>query len=246
MLKLPLTPISRLALLIALSANTQADTWSSLGDKNQPVDTVSSVPAGSQGSSRPLSTSASQLLFSEIEALKQEVQRLQGIVDEQGYELKKLKTEQKERYLDLDRRLGQVASSNQVSAPVGNDQAKSAYTNAFSLMKEQKLDEAAVAFKSFLDEHPKSPLVVNGYYWLGQIYYNQGNLDEARKAFTIVVNQYPDHQKSADSTYKLGVVLHRLGDTIKAKQLLEAVKSQYPNSASSRFANKYLKENFSK
>ena len=249
MLKKSLTPICGLALLTALSlSSVQADTWSSLGDKNQASETKTAT-AASQGvstSKQGLSASASQLLFSEIETLKQEVQRLQGIVDEQGYELKKLKTEQKERYLDLDRRLSQVSSSSQPATPVGSDQGKAAYTASFALMKEQKLDEAALSFKAFLNEYPKSSLVVNGYYWLGQIYYNQSNLDEARQAFTIVVNQYPDHQKSADSTYKLGVVLHRLGDTVKAKQLLEAVKAQYPNSASARFANKYLKENFSK
>lgn len=246
MLKLPLTPMSRLALLVALTANTAyADTWSSLGSSGE-SPTVSATGQGNTSTPRPLSASASQLLFSEIETLKQEVQRLQGIVEEQGYELKKLKTEQKERYLDLDRRLGQLSTTAPTTTGERADQAKPAYSKAFALMKEQKLDEAAVAFKEFLDSYPKSPLVVNGYYWLGQIHYNKGKLDEARQAFTIVVNQYPDHQKSADSTYKLGVILHRLGDTVKAKQLLEAVISQYPNSASSRFANKYLKENINK
>lgn len=225
------------------SFNAIADTWSSLdGDqveatKPKPVAVVSS--AG-------ISSSASQLLLTEIDSLKSEVQALRGFVEEQGYELKKLKEEQKERYLDLDRRISQLltAESSSNVSPSAQDDGKDVYESALQLMKLQKLDEAVLSFKAFLTQYPKSELAVNAYYWLGQIYYSQANLDEARKAFTIVVNQFPQHQKSADSTYKLGVILHKLGDTQLAKKMLLAVKRDYPDSASSRFAEKYLKENF--
>ncbi len=220
--------------------SVQADTWSSL-PQTQPkagIEAPKSVPTNS----------SAQLLFSEIEVLKQEVQTLQARVEEQGNELRKIKKEQKERYLDLDRRLGQVL--NKASAPTLSDkksaQGKLEYDAAFGFMKNKQLANAAVAFKDFLNQYPKSSLVVNGYYWLGQIYYNQVNLDEARKAFSIVINQYPNHAKTSDSKYKLGVILHRLGDTVKAKALLRSVVKQYSGSASARFAKKYLKENFSK
>jgi len=233
-----------ITLLVLGAGLAQAETWSSLeGSKND------SNQGGQAASSNPgLSPAASQLLFSEIEMLKQEIQTLRSTIEQQGYELNKLKTEQKERYLDLDRRMSQLvkqgvqSSSSAVTPSSGDDQ--NAYDDALALMKNRKLDDAATAFSDFLKNYPKSPLAVNGYYWLGQIYYNQGNLDEARKAFTIVVNQYPEHQKSPDSAYKLGVVLHRLGDTAQSKTLLQSVVKQYPDSASARFAGKYLKDNF--
>lgn len=226
------------------SFNAMADTWSSL-DGGQ-VQAAKPVASNVVPSSSAISSSASQLLLSEIDSLKSEVQVLQGRVDEQEYELKKLKEEQKERYLDLDRRISQLLATESASMPTSghDDSGKDAYEAAFQLMKQQKLDEASIGFKTFLAAHPKSDLAVNGYYWLGQIYYNQANLDEARKAFTIVVNQFPQHQKSADSSYKLGVVLHKLGDTQLAKKMLLAVKRDYPDSASARFAEKYLKDNF--
>jgi tol-pal system protein YbgF len=224
-----------------------ADTWSSLDNiKGAPVKSASQAPA-SPSTNKGLSAAASQMLFSEIEMLKEEIQGLRSTVEQQGYELNKLKTEQKQRYLDLDRRMSQLieGQSASVSQPVtvqGDGQVD--YDAAFSLMKQRKLDEASAKFKSFLQTYPKSELAVNGYYWLGQIYYNQGNLEEARKAFTIVVNQYSDHQKAPDSTYKLGVVLHRLGDTAQAKPLLQSVVKKNSESASARFAAKYLKDNF--
>ena len=235
-------PAGLVLMLVGVSAF--ADTWSSLPSQSAPAS-VNATPASI---SKPASTGhANQLLFSEIELLKQELQNLQGKVEEQAYELNKLKKEQKERYLDLDRRLGQVLSSDAKSGSVpvvnGDTQGKSAYDAAFQLMKERKLDEATLSFKQFLQGHPKSSLVVNGYYWLGQIYYKQANLDEARKAFTFVKNQFPDHAKTPDSKYKLGVILHRLGDDIQAKAILREVVSQYGDSASARFAGQYLKEN---
>ncbi len=227
--------IMPIALFSAMSMTlVQADTWSSLqGNKNAPVKAMTSDRMA-----------ANQLLFTEIETLKQEIQSLMSKVEEQDFEIKKLKIEQKERYLDLDRRISQLLKSSAQSTQTKSTvQGKDQYDLAFNLMKSQKLNEAVTAFNRFLKAHPKSSLVVNGYYWLGQIYYNQANLDEARKAFTIVVNQFPKHQKALDSKYKLGVVLHRLGDDIKAKKILKALIKEHAGSASARFAKKYLKEN---
>jgi tol-pal system protein YbgF len=45
-------------------------------------------------------------LFMQIQRLQEEVMRLNGMLEEQAYELRTLKTQSLERYLDLDRRLG--------------------------------------------------------------------------------------------------------------------------------------------
>ena len=56
-------------------------------------------------------------LYDRIEALHQEVQTLRGIVEEQGYQLKKMQNEQKDRYLDIDRRLGAINNNPGSSSP---------------------------------------------------------------------------------------------------------------------------------
>jgi tol-pal system protein YbgF len=236
-----------LALMGLLAVNTTlADTWSSLGASPSPSPKSVSTKPSSSSDRSALSHSAAQILFEDIEILKQEVQKLQGIVEQQGYELNKLKLEQKERYLDLDRRITQVVSKPSTDVLVqSKGKGDRQYKAAYGLMEDQKLKDAASAFKRFLQENPKSPLVVNGYYWLGQIYYNQGRLDDARKAFTIVVNQFPNHQKTADSMYKLGVLLHRLGDLPQGKEYLRLVVKQFSESVSARLAKKYLQENYS-
>jgi tol-pal system protein YbgF len=56
-------------------------------------------------------------LYNQVEALQQEVQTLRGVLEEQGYQLKRLQTEQKDRYLDIDRRLSAI---NNPSASTNN------------------------------------------------------------------------------------------------------------------------------
>ena len=58
-------------------------------------------------------------LYTQLEALQQEVQTLRGVVEEQSYQLKRMQTEQKDRYLDIDRRLSSItnpSASNNNSA----------------------------------------------------------------------------------------------------------------------------------
>ncbi|MES2624280.1 MAG: tol-pal system protein YbgF [Pseudomonadota bacterium] len=54
-------------------------------------------------------------MYNQLEALQQEVQTLRGRVEEQDYQIKRMQTEQRDRYLDIDRRL---SSTSQV-APTG-------------------------------------------------------------------------------------------------------------------------------
>jgi len=50
-------------------------------------------------------------LYEQLETLQQEVQTLRGIVEEQNFQIKKIQTEQRDRYLDIDRRLS-ISSQN--------------------------------------------------------------------------------------------------------------------------------------
>src|SRR5690554_5229874 len=57
-------------------------------------------------------------LFLQLQALQTEVQSLRGIVEEQGYQIRRMEQEQRDRYLDLDRRLSALGNGGG-SAPDG-------------------------------------------------------------------------------------------------------------------------------
>lgn len=253
---------SRITLIAAClfsAATAQAEGWASLESdapatppskaiqlaQNTPVQVskpATPAPAANAG--------ALQVLYEEMETMKQEVQTLRGIIEEQTYELNKLKKEQKERYIELDRRMSQMIQKGGADSPIAAVPSaqgeKERYDAAFQLIKEKKLPESLLALQAFLTDFPKSPLAVNAYYWTGQIYYIQGQLDEARKAFIVVVNQFPEHQKTADSKLKLGKVYHQLGEEAKSKEMLRMVIDDYAKTSpgTARLAENYLNQHF--
>ncbi|BFM48257.1 tol-pal system protein YbgF [Marinomonas sp. THO17] len=66
-----------------------------------------------------LSPSAAADLLFQLETLQQEVQTLRGMLEQQGHELKLMKQSQRDRYIDLDKRISLLmsASVNKQAAP---------------------------------------------------------------------------------------------------------------------------------
>jgi tol-pal system protein YbgF len=49
-------------------------------------------------------------LYNQLESLQQEVQTLRGMVEEQANQLRRLQTDQRDRYIDVDRRLSELSA----------------------------------------------------------------------------------------------------------------------------------------
>lgn len=56
-------------------------------------------------------------LYNQLEALQREVQTLRGLVEEQGNQLNRMQTEQRNRYLDLDQRLIELSAMPPAGGP---------------------------------------------------------------------------------------------------------------------------------
>src|SRR5690606_23269898 len=55
-------------------------------------------------------------LYTQLEALQREVQTLRGMVEEQSNQLRRAQTEQRDRYLDVDRRLSELTGGAAIGA----------------------------------------------------------------------------------------------------------------------------------
>jgi tol-pal system protein YbgF len=55
-------------------------------------------------------------LYNQLESLQQEVQTLRGMVEEQGNQLRRTQAEQRDRYLDVDRRLSELSGAAPASS----------------------------------------------------------------------------------------------------------------------------------
>lgn len=191
-------------------------------------------------------------LFYQLQTLQQEVQMLRGLVEEQAYEVKRLKQQRLDDYVDLDRRIVALSGNDQPkganssavnsSASVAVDEKKD-YDQALQVLRQRDVDKAIALFNTHLNNYPDGQYAANVHYWLGESHLLQGNLEEARQAFSSLVNSYPNDRKLVDAQYKLGTVYFQLGDKAKAKELLDKVA--LGNSSSARLAQKYLQQNFS-
>ncbi len=205
-------------------------------------------------------------LFLQIQQLQEEVSYLRGQVEEQRYEMKRMRDDARDRYRDLDRRLSNL---NQTAAPLPEPASalstvspvavqpvpapipaprlgdQKAYEDAFALVRQKSFDQAVASFSRFLALYPESKLLPNVYYWTGEVHRAKNPADPAaaKEAFSQVVQRFPEHPKAADAYYKLGLTLVDLGERAKAAETMNIVLTQYPEAASARLAADFLARN---
>jgi len=272
---------STLAFLMALPVNAQVDVVESApipGQNNSDsspgkstVPSIRSVPVGtsSNGDSASVMSPAQSggggqaELFYQMQVLQQEVLELRGVVEELSHELKRLKQQRLDDYLDLDRRVSALtgvtatpkagssldSQSTSSSIPgvfstgVRPENEKLLYRQAIDLVLKQKdYDKAVGEFNRYLTDYPNGYYAANAHYWLGEIYLLKNDLEQARQWFAKLLAGFPNHRKAADAKFKLGKVYYQLGDKVKAKVLLEETANSGTDAA--RLARNYLKENF--
>jgi tol-pal system protein YbgF len=201
----------------------------------------------------------------QLERLQRELQMLRGQVEEQQYAMELMKKRQRDLYLDIDQRLGQlqlpsVPPSPKVStvapsapepvqppAPVPAATAKidpaqeeSAYQGAFNLLSQGRYDEAKKAFRTFLANFPGGAYADNAQYWLAEANYVQRDFPVALQEFSQVVEAYPESPKVPDALLKTGFIHYEQGQWAEARQALESVKQRYPVSSAARLATQRL------
>lgn len=221
------------------------------------------IPNQSTGDAPPPPATNAAELYYQLQVLQQEVLQLRGMVEQQNFEIKKLKQQRLDDYLDLDRRVSELAkggaaggtqasspastpatsAQNNVSAGPSSLGEMQHYKKAMNLvLRELRYDDALVALKRHLEDFPNGRYTANAKYWLGEVYLKKKNYEEARQWFSRVVGEHAEHNKMHDAQYKLAVVYHLLGDESAAKSLLKKVSASNSNAA--RLASNYLKDNF--
>jgi len=195
------------------------------------------------------------LLF-QIQDMQALVSEQRGIIEELSYQVQVLQQEQKERYVDLDKRIQmlqeQAKSGGQTQSVELTDSDQQAltdedilaeYNDATALMQERKFDESISQLAIFAKKYPEHPLTPNAWYWIGEIYLVQRNADDARTAFARIVSDYSEHDKVPDSLYKLGVIAQQASDPAAAKVYFERVLKEFPNTQSAKLSKARLNSN---
>ncbi len=182
----------------------------------------------------------------QIEALQADVRRLRGELDQAQYEAQSAKTQQRDLYADLDRRL-QAVESRAAAAPGAAGAAggaaagdREAYQQALDALKTRDYARAEQVLREFPQQYPQSMLLDNAKYWLGETYYVQRKYPEALQSFQRVLREHPDSAKTPDALLKAGYCEYEQKRWREARAFLNRVVRQYPDAPAAAPARERL------
>jgi tol-pal system protein YbgF len=188
-------------------------------------------------------------LAQQLESLQADVRSLRGDLEQLQHTSESGRSQQRDLYADLDKRLQTLEGATSAAASAGAA-AKSAvgaagtdkgyYDTAFNLLKGGQYDKAITAFQQFLAAFPDSALADNAQYWLGEAYYVNKDFESALKAFRTVVDHWPDSRKRPDALLKLGYCNYELKHWAPAREALLQVTRNHADSPSAKLAAERL------
>ena len=193
----------------------------------------------------------------QMDDLERQTAELQGRTEQLEHDSGGNAERQRALYADLDDRIQELEGSLQraVNAvnvldggqlapgelPVPGGSDRDNYQAAFELLKEQRYEQAAMAFQQFLVTYPDSQLADNAQYWLAESYYVTDDFAEALEQFSVVINRHPRSRKVPDALLKMGYCNYELERWGDARAALTRVQSEFPDTTAARLAEQRLK-----
>jgi len=180
-----------------------------------------------------------------VDAVSNDVRVLRGQIEQLQHQVETNRTQQRELYADIDRRMQAleargVAAAGTAVAPDADDNA--AYKKAFDLMKEGKYAEAGTAFAQFLSAYPQSGLRDNAQYWLGESRYVSKDFAGALREFRTVVEKHPESAKLQDAWLKIGYCQYELKNWKEARAALKHAVDLGADTQAGKYAQDRLKK----
>ncbi|WP_435104519.1 tol-pal system protein YbgF [Arhodomonas sp. AD133] len=133
-------------------------------------------------------------------------------------------------------------TGSQTGSTAGRGNVYAEYQSAFDTLSAGRYQEAAQAFRNFLDRHPRGEYADNARYWLGETHYVVREFDQALDQFNRVLNDYPNSAKRPDALLKIGYIHYENGQLGQARQSLRKVVDQYPDSSAASLARQRLEQ----
>jgi len=208
--------------------------------------------------------------LAQIEAVKGELAKLRGQLEEQAHAIETTQKRQRDLYVDLDSRLRLLEQRAVPQAPAAEEEVKpgkgkkqagkaapvaalpvataaedpvaegKAYEAAFNLFKMGNYQGALTAFRQFIQTYPQSPLVPSSQYWIGNSHFNLKDFKSAIASQQTLISQYPKSPKVPDAMLNIATCEQNMGDSEAAKKSLEELVAKYPLSDAGEKAKKRL------
>lgn len=191
-------------------------------------------------------------LTMQVDELQRQTAELQGRTESLEHDAQSTASRQRDLYVDLDDRLQNLERSLQTAGvreggtlvpgqlPVPGGSDRDNYQAAFEMLKEQRYEQAAMAFQQFLVSFPDSQLADNALYWLAESYYVTSRFNDALMQFQSVISRFPRSRKVPDALLKIGYSNYELKRWDAARGALRRVQQDYPDTTAARLAEQRL------
>jgi tol-pal system protein YbgF len=208
-------------------------------------------------------------LFTQIEALKVEINKLRGQIEVLNNNVENTAKRQSDMYLDLDTRVRrfeqQGGPSPATEAPAGSVPPAAAASGAPATGSapaavanvdggaETRTYEAAqgqrrvgnyqgaiVAFQNFIKQYPKSNLAPRAQYWIGDSYFNLRDFKLAIGSQQTLLRTYPDSPTVPDAMLNIASSQIEMGETAVGRRTLEELVAKFPVSEAAEKAKRRI------
>ncbi len=189
--------------------------------------TTTALPIASRDNNDAVSVNAGALVI-QVQQLQEEVRRLNGLVEEQTSQIRRLKEQSLERYIDLDRRLAELANSTD-SGPNG-DAASLTFGGVTGTKPMATVTD--VPMRPVI-EPPVADAAEESAYQGAYSYVKARNFAAAVNAFQDFLNRYPLGAYAPNAHYWLGELYLVVEPTEPelARQNFKLLLDQYPENA---------------
>jgi len=130
---------------------------------------------------------------------------------------------------------GSVKGESLSPLRTSDSSAKEIYDTGLDALHSDDFETATQNFSAIIEQYPNDRLAGNAYYWLGEVYYKQGDYKNAAINFAGGYQQYRDNPKAADNLFKLGMSMKGLKKNDEACSAFMNLEKEFP------FANNDLK-----
>lgn len=182
-------------------------------------------------------------MLGKIDALNQQISRLQGQLEVANHNVDMTQQRQKDLYADTDSRLrklesgapaaatdaAQSTSGAVAEAPASSSENKDLEA-ANGLLQASKFKESFDAYQKFLQTYPASTHAADAMYGLGFSQFSLKNYKAAIATQQKLLKQYPDSAKAPEASFNIANSQIQLADVDGAKKTLRDLISQYPKS----------------
>jgi tol-pal system protein YbgF len=239
--------------LLVLSAAAFALLGCATSPEEDPVYIrMNDIDARLQRIERVLTNQSLLELAQRIDSLQADVRTIRGEVELLQNQTEGGKTQSRNLYGDLEKRLaaletlGGVGASAAMAggapaAPVSGASEQATYDAGMAALRTGNYDKAVSTFREVVTNYPTGDLAPNAQFWMGESYYTKGDLESAVTAYRKVLSDWPNARKAPDAMVKLGFSLSDLKRTSEARSTLEEVVRKYPGTPAAALAADRLK-----